>query len=59
MTITASISAEALMGSARVTYDVDLCGRRTPENSEPIGAYEDVLPHVEAIKRLREQEGLS
>jgi hypothetical protein len=26
--------AEALMGSARVTYDVDLCYRRTPENLE-------------------------
>ncbi len=140
--------AEALMGSARVTYDVDLCYRRTPENLkrlaaalctlrltlrgappdlkfrldaqalalgqnytfevdgeypldflgylEPIGTYEDLLPHVEsvsigerptqviglddlirikrhinrpkdresllqleAIKRLREQEGLS
>ena len=24
--------AEALMGSPRVTYDVDLCYRRTPEN---------------------------
>jgi len=26
--------AEALMGSARVTYDVDLCYRRTPANLE-------------------------
>jgi len=26
--------AEALMGSARVTYDVDLCYRRTPQNLE-------------------------
>jgi hypothetical protein len=26
--------AEALMGSARVTYDVDFCYRRTPENLE-------------------------
>ena len=26
--------AEALMGSARVTYDVDLCYRRTPTNLE-------------------------
>ena len=139
--------AEALMGSARVTYDVDLCYRRTPDNLErlatalgtlkltlrgappelrfrldaqalalgqnytfevdgqypldflgylePIGTYEDLLPHaetldiagrptrviglddlirikrylgrpkdresllqLEAIKRLREQEGL-
>lgn len=139
--------AEALMGSARVTYDVDLCYRRTPQNLErlatalgtldltlrgappelkfrldaqalalgqnytfevdgeypldflgylePIGTYEDLLPHaetvvidgrptlviglddlirvkryinrpkdresllqLEAIKRLREQEGL-
>jgi len=139
--------AEALMGSARVTYDVDICYRRTSENLEalatalatlsltlrgappdlkfrldaqalalgqnytfevdgeypldflgylePVGTYEDLLPHVEivsiggrnvqviglddlirikrhinrpkdresllqleAIKRLREQEGL-
>jgi predicted nucleotidyltransferase len=139
--------AEALMGSPRVTYDVDLCYRRTPENLarlagvlrtlkltlrgapsdlkfrldaqalalgsnftfevdgeypldllaylEPVGAYEDLLPgseileiagrrvrvigledlirikrhlgrpkdresllHLEAIKRLREEEGL-
>jgi len=139
--------AEVLMGSSRVTYDVDLCYRRTPDNLErlatalrtlnltlrgappdlkfrldahalalgqnytfevdgeypldflghlePIGTYEDLLPHVEtvsiggrpthviglddlirirqhlgrprdreslphleAIKRLREQEGL-
>ena len=139
--------AEALMGSARVTYDVDLCYRRTPDNLErlatalgtlkltlrgappelkfrldaqalalgqnytfevdgeypldflgylePIGTYEDLLPHaeivsigghatrviglddllrikrylgrpkdkesllqLEAVKRLREQEGL-
>ncbi len=106
--------AETLMGSARVTYDVDLCYRRTPDNLErlaaalgslsltlrlgylePIGTYEDLLPHaetldiagrptrviglddlirikrylgrpkdresllqLEAIKRLREQEGL-
>ena len=139
--------AEALMGGARVTYDVDLCYRRTPDNLErlatalgtlnltlrgappelkfrldaqalalgqnytfevdgewpldflgylePLGTYEDLLPHVEtmsiggrptqviglddlirikrylgrpkdresllqleAIKRLREQEGL-
>ena len=26
--------AEALMGSPRITYDVDLCYRRTPENLE-------------------------
>lgn len=26
--------AEALMGSSRVTYDVDLCYRRTPDNLE-------------------------
>ena len=26
--------AEALMGGARVTYDVDLCYRRTPDNLE-------------------------
>jgi predicted nucleotidyltransferase len=116
--------AEALMGSAHVTYDVDLCYRRTSENLErlaaalalgqnyrfevdgeypldllgylePIGTYDDLLPHaetvsigghptrvialddlirikryigrpkdresllhLEAIKRLREQEGL-
>jgi len=139
--------AEALMGSSRVTYDVDVCYRRTPDNLErlatalgtlnltlrgappylkfrldaqalalgqnytfevdgehpldflgslePIGTYEDLLPHaetvsvggrptrviglddlirikrylgrpkdresllqLEAIKRLREQEGL-
>ena len=139
--------AEALMGGARVTYDVDLCYRRTPDNLErlatalgtlnltlrgappelkfrldaqalalgqnytfevdgewpldflgylePLGTYEDLLPHIEimsiggrptqvigledlirikrylgrpkdresllqleAIKRLREQEGL-
>ncbi len=139
--------AEALMGSGRVTYDVDLCYRRTPDNLErlaiavgtlkltlrgappelkfrldaqalalgqnytfevdgeypldflgylePIGTYEDLLPHaeivsigghatrviglddlirikrylgrpkdkesllqLEAVKRLREQEGL-
>jgi hypothetical protein len=30
--------AEALMGSARVTYDVDLCDRRTPENLERLAA---------------------
>jgi predicted nucleotidyltransferase len=30
--------AEALMGSARVTYDVDLCYRRTPENLERLAA---------------------
>lgn len=36
--------AEALMGSPRVTYDVDLCYRR--------------MLQLEAIKRLREQEGL-
>ena len=93
--------AEALMGSARVTYDVDLCYRRTPENLErlatalatlnltlrgappdlkfrmdaqalalgqnytfevdgdypldflgylePIGTYEDLLPHAETV----------
>ncbi len=93
--------AEALMGSPRVTYDVDLCYRRTPDNLErlatalgtlnltlrgappelkfrldaqalalgqnytfevdgeypldflgylePIGTYEDVLPHAEIV----------
>jgi predicted nucleotidyltransferase len=93
--------AEALMGSARVTYDVDLCYRRTSENLkrlatalgtlnltlrgapadlkfrldaqalalgqnytfevdgeypldflgylEPIGTYDDLLPHVETV----------
>jgi len=93
--------AEALMGSSRVTYDVDLCYRRTPDNLErlatalstlsltlrgappelkfrldaqalalgqhytfevdgeypldflgylePIGTYEDLLPHVETV----------
>jgi predicted nucleotidyltransferase len=93
--------AEALMGSPRVTYDVDLCYRRTPENLErlatalatlnltlrgappdlkfrmdaqalalgqnytfevdgeypldflgylePIGTYEDLLPHAETV----------
>lgn len=45
--------AEALMGSSRVTYDVDLCYRRTPENLggylEPIGTYDDLRPHVETI----------
>jgi predicted nucleotidyltransferase len=30
--------AEALMGSARVTYDVDLCYRRTPKNLERLAA---------------------
>jgi predicted nucleotidyltransferase len=30
--------AEALMGSARVTYDVDLCYRRTTENLERLAA---------------------
>jgi len=30
--------AEALMGSARVTYDVDLCYRRTPENLERLAS---------------------
>ena len=30
--------AEALMGSARVTYDVDLCYRRTPDNLERLAA---------------------
>jgi predicted nucleotidyltransferase len=30
--------AEALMGSARVTYDVDLCYRRTQENLERLAA---------------------
>lgn len=30
--------AEALMGSARVTYDVDLCYRRTSENLERLAA---------------------
>ncbi len=30
--------AEALMGGARVTYDVDLCYRRTPENLERLAA---------------------
>jgi predicted nucleotidyltransferase len=93
--------AEALMGGARVTYDVDLCYRRTPDNLErlatalgtlnltlrgappelkfrldaqalalgqnytfevdgewpldflgylePLGTYEDLLPHVETV----------
>jgi predicted nucleotidyltransferase len=93
--------AEALMGSARVTYDVDFCYRRTPDNLErlatalstlaltlrgapsdlkfrldaqalalgqnytfevdgeypldffgylePIGTYEDLLPHAETV----------
>ena len=93
--------AEALMGSPRVTYDLDLCYRRTPDNLErlatalgtlnltlrgappelkfrldaqalalgqnytfevdgeypldflgylePIGTYEDLLPHAEAV----------
>jgi len=93
--------AEALMGGARVTYDVDLCYRRTPDNLErlatalgtlnltlrgappelkfrldaqalalgqnytfevdgewpldflgylePLGTYEDLLPHVETM----------
>ena len=93
--------AEALMGGARVTYDVDLCYRRTPDNLErlatalgtmnltlrgappelkfrldsqalalgqnytfevdgeypldflgylePIGTYEDLLPHAETV----------
>jgi predicted nucleotidyltransferase len=30
--------AEALMGSPRVTYDVDLCYRRTPENLERLAS---------------------
>jgi predicted nucleotidyltransferase len=30
--------AEVLMGSARVTYDVDLCYRRTPDNLERLAA---------------------
>jgi predicted nucleotidyltransferase len=30
--------AEALMGSARVTYDVDLCYRRTSDNLERLAA---------------------
>jgi predicted nucleotidyltransferase len=30
--------AEALMGSARVTYDVDFCYRRTPGNLERLAA---------------------
>jgi predicted nucleotidyltransferase len=30
--------AEALMGSPRVTYDVDLCYRRTPDNLERLAA---------------------
>jgi hypothetical protein len=30
--------AEALMGSTRVTYDVDLCYRRTPQNLERLAA---------------------
>jgi len=30
--------AETLMGSARVTYDVDLCYRRTPDNLERLAA---------------------
>ncbi len=30
--------AEALMGSARVTYDVDLCYRRTPGNLERLAS---------------------
>jgi predicted nucleotidyltransferase len=36
--------AEALMGSARITYDVDLCYRRTPENLERL---------ARALKQLR------
>ena len=36
--------AEALMGGARVTYDVDLCYRRTPENIERL---------ARALNRLR------
>ena len=52
--------AEALMGSARVTYDVDLCYRRTPQNLERLATAKDreSLLQLEAIKRLREQEGL-
>jgi predicted nucleotidyltransferase len=30
--------AESLMGSPRVTYDVDLCYRRTPENLQRLAA---------------------
>ena len=30
--------AEVLMGSPRVTYDVDLCYRRSPENHERLAA---------------------
>ncbi len=51
--------AEALMGSARVTYDVDLCyytfevDREYPLDFlgylEPIGTYEDLIPHAETI----------
>jgi hypothetical protein len=36
--------AEALYGSARVTYDVDLCYRRTPENLKRL---------AEALRELR------
>ena len=36
--------AEALMGSPRVTYDVDLCYRRTPENLERL---------ARALRRLK------
>ena len=43
--------AEALMGSPRVTYDVDLCYRRTPENLERLArarvcAASNALPFV-------------
>lgn len=30
--------AEALLGSARITFDVDLCYRRTPENFERLAS---------------------
>ena len=36
--IVAGGQAEALMGSPRVTYDVDLCYRRTPDNLERLAA---------------------
>ena len=35
--------AEALLGSARVTYDVDLCYRRTTENLKRLAS---ALPHL-------------
>jgi predicted nucleotidyltransferase len=37
--------AEALMGSARVTYDVDFCYRRTPENLQRVAdALKEIKP---------------